>query len=253
MKYPVNKQVAVIWLLFAVSEGFISTQLPWQRDDASFTRLFLNKDQKIVFGSDDSSIEAGGIGSDEDEEYAKKQRERQAVIDNVLEAQDLEFKEARRRKKWGDFADAKTKEDIMKVEQSIKTRIALENKQKSEQARLQGINLEILEAQDTVSEENGNLKIRAGSGSELWYNKMDEDLQEEWDALERGNDDIVAADGQQESTDTVQVNGKIISKDALQGVRVGSAGGWSLEVFPGDFVVHRKYGIGRFERTCLRK
>lgn len=25
-----------------------------------------------------------------------------------------------------------------------------------------------------------------------------------------------------------------------------------MEVFPGDFVVHRKYGIGRFERTCLR-
>ena len=143
----------------------------------------------------------------------------------------------------------------MKVEQSLKTRIALENKQKSEQARLQGVDLEVLEAQpqDSVSDENGNLKIRPGSGSELWYNKMDEDLQDEWEALERGNDDVVAADGQQESTDTVQVNGKIVSKDALQGVRVGSAGGWSLEVFPGDFVVHRKYGIGRFERTCLRK
>jgi len=28
--------------------------------------------------------------------------------------------------------------------------------------------------------------------------------------------------------------------------------GWSLEVFPGGFVVHRKYGIGRYEQTVLK-
>jgi len=37
-----------------------------------------------------------------------------------------------------------------------------------------------------------------------------------------------------------------------QGTYVGSAGGWSLEVFPGDFVVHRKYGIGRFEGVVVK-
>lgn len=37
-----------------------------------------------------------------------------------------------------------------------------------------------------------------------------------------------------------------------QGTYVGSAAGWSLEVFPGDFVVHRKYGIGRFEGIVLK-
>jgi len=31
-----------------------------------------------------------------------------------------------------------------------------------------------------------------------------------------------------------------------KGISVGSAGGWSLEVFQGDYVVHRKYGIGEF-------
>jgi hypothetical protein len=64
----------------------------------------------------------------------------------------------------------------------------------------------------------------------------------------------------EENTDTglllgVQLDtstGKIVNTENLAGVRVGSAGGWSLEVFPGDFVVHRKYGIGRFERTMLR-
>lgn len=226
-------------------------QLPYFKTTST---LWLQKDTKIVFGSDDSSVESG-ISTDEDEEYAKNQKERQKIIDDVLEKQDLEFKEARRRKKWGDFADAKTKEDILKVEQSIKSKIALENKQKTEQAKIQGVDLEVLEAQETtVTEDNGNIQIKAGSASssELWYNKMDEDLQEEWEAMEAGNEDIVAADGQQETTDTVQIDGKIVSKDTLQGVRVGSAGGWSLEVFPGDFVVHRKYGIGRFERTCLR-
>ena len=37
-----------------------------------------------------------------------------------------------------------------------------------------------------------------------------------------------------------------------QGTYVGSAAGWNLEVFPGDFVVHRKYGIGRFEGIVLK-
>jgi transcription-repair coupling factor (superfamily II helicase) len=39
--------------------------------------------------------------------------------------------------------------------------------------------------------------------------------------------------------------------DSNGGTFVGSAGGWSLEIFPGDFVVHRKYGIGKFERTVV--
>ena len=48
------------------------------------------------------------------------------------------------------------------------------------------------------------------------------------------------------------VNGKLTSREQLMGISVGSAGGWSLEVFPGDFVVHRKYGIGRYEKTVLK-
>lgn len=50
------------------------------------------------------------------------------------------------------------------------------------------------------------------------------------------------------------VNGKLIvnKQDLANGIRVGSAGGWSLEVFPGDFVVHRKYGIGRYDQTIIK-
>ena len=48
------------------------------------------------------------------------------------------------------------------------------------------------------------------------------------------------------------VNGRLTSREQRMGISVGSAGGWSLEVFPGDFVVHRKYGIGKYEKTVLK-
>ena len=49
------------------------------------------------------------------------------------------------------------------------------------------------------------------------------------------------------------VNGRLTSREQLMGISVGSAGGWSLEVYPGNFVVHRKYGFGRYERTLLHR
>jgi transcription-repair coupling factor len=50
------------------------------------------------------------------------------------------------------------------------------------------------------------------------------------------------------------INGELVLNESSlsNGIRVGSAGGWSLEVFPGDFVVHRKYGIGRYEQTIVK-
>ena len=125
-----------------------------------------------------------------------------------------------------------------------------------------------------------------------WHSEIDEDLAEEWNALLTNgqnsnknekknsvetsndtNDDIEEDDDEPDDEDDNPSNsrskpqlppplpddvvregrtGKLVARDALAGIRVGSAGGWTLEVFPGDFVVHRKYGIGRFERTCLR-
>ena len=99
-----------------------------------------------------------------------------------------------------------------------------ENKQKTVLAQLQGVQLEVLEPQDrAISEENGNIQISAGSTAFNWYDKMDEELQKEWEDLESGNEKV--ADGQQEAMDTLQVKGKIIPRESLQGVRVGSAGG----------------------------
>jgi transcription-repair coupling factor (superfamily II helicase) len=226
---------------------------------------------KELLGGDDDD---DGDYMDEEEEYDREQRERQRVVQELLKEQDEEFKEERRKMVWGEFAGAKTKEDIDKVKQSIKEKIDKENQIKAMVARQQhGVELEILDLPDSVDggsvfDDNGNVQIKAGSsGGKKWYDEMDEDLKQEWEAMEGGTtvgpayqdgdeldydgDDDDDDDQASTSADTIEVNGKIVSRDTLKGVRVGSAGGWTLEVFPGDFVVHRKYGIGRFERTCL--
>lgn len=118
-----------------------------------------------------------------------------------------------------------------------------ENEVKATLARETGITLELLEPKDdrgVYDEPEGGLRVASANGPTDWFKEIDEDLKQEWTEM--------GARG----TDTQLVDGKIVSRDALKGVRVGSAGGWTLEVFPGDFVVHRKYGIGRFEKTCLR-
>lgn len=211
--------------------------------------LMIRRDTEFIFGSD--SVNLSEDDDEEEDEYEKDQRKRRAVVTKILEKEDEKFKEERRKKNWGEFATAKTKDDILRVSRSIEEKVSKENEQKANVARLQGVELEVLEPQaGTISEDNGNIQISSGSSVWNWYDKMDEDLQKEWQDLESGNEQV--ADGQQDPTDTLQINGKVVSRETLQGVRVGSAGGWSLEIFPGDFLVHRKYGIGRFERTCLR-
>ncbi|CAJ1952380.1 unnamed protein product [Cylindrotheca closterium] len=233
-------------LIINASNAFINS-IPSDRRQLDTQLYNIRKNTRITFGSDQSVD-----GSDEEEAYVKDRAERDAIIEGVLKEQDEEFKEERRKKRWGEFADAKTKEDILKVEEKIKEAVALENQRKAALAQTQGVDMEVLEPVDTgVADDNGNIQIKAGSTSN-WYNQVDEELQEEWKALESGSEGVKVADGQNEAPETVEVDGKIVTRDTLQGVRVGSAGGWSLEVFPGDFVVHRKYGIGRFERTCLR-
>jgi transcription-repair coupling factor (superfamily II helicase) len=219
----------------------------------------LRPDTQITFGSDDDNPE-----EDEDDYYDEEEnqyiKKRDEVVQKALDEQDKEFREERRRKVWGDFADAKTAEDIEKVKQTLKEKIDKENKFKSQLAKQQGVDMEILEAPESdegfSDNDSSDFQIRSGSGKS-WYDNMDEDLKQEWAAMgEAGGD---ASDGEEESDekeessvtdDTVAIGGKIVSRDTLKGVRVGSAGGWTLEVFPGDFVVHRKYGIGRFEKTC---
>mmetsp|Transcript_62610 Transcript_62610/g.70003 ORF Transcript_62610/g.70003 Transcript_62610/m.70003 type:complete len:1159 (+) Transcript_62610:97-3573(+) len=223
--------------------------------------LGLRPDTRIDFGSEADIEEEEEDDDDDDVKYQKERYEREKLVKKVLNEQDKEFKEERRRKVWGEFADAKSKEDIVKVKQSLKEKIDRENKFKSMLAKQQGVEIEVLDAPEGgdggfIDVDGGNVQIKSGTGGRNWYDAMDDDLKQEWAAMDGDDDDATDADDddtdEEESaiTNTVAINGKIVSRDTLKGVRVGSAGGWALEVFPGDFVVHRKYGIGRFERTC---
>jgi transcription-repair coupling factor len=209
-------------------------------------------DIDVTFGSSNVTGVNWGFEEDDEDDVDTDRLRRKEKLASLLSEQDQEFKEQRRKKRWGAYANATTKQEIKKVEESVREKIAEENLAKALMAQRQGVQLEVLDPQENGGwDENGNIKIvsASASASNHYFNEVDKDLEKEWHALETGND---VADGQQQAVDTVQINGKIVSRDTLQGVRVGSAGGWELEVFPGDFVVHRKYGIGRFERTCLR-
>ena len=118
-----------------------------------------------------------------------------------------------------------------------------ENERKAEIAKASGVTLTILEATDDFSSQRSDSssidsKKITGRKPDSWFQEIDEQLSNELPQLG--------------SSDSRIVNGKLVSNEKQQGIQVGSAGGWNLEVFPGDFVVHRRYGIGRFEGTLLK-
>ena len=107
--------------------------------------------------------------------------------------------------------------------------------------------MEVLDPLDRIDESamfDGDVSVVLGSNNDrpkgASYAEMDQELQEEWNALVGGdpetNDDAAA---EMEDAAVQMKNGKLVKRDSIQGVRVGSAGGWTLEVYPGDFVVHR--------------
>lgn len=223
-------------------------------------------DSSLSFGSEEDNLE-----EDEEDYYEQQENEyqarREAIVNKALEEQDKQFKEERRREVWGEFADAKTPEEIEAVKQKLKEKIDKENEFKAKVAKQQGIDMEMLEAKESdgsfFDTDNEGMTKSMNRFGKSWHQSMDDELKEEWAAMGEGRSESLEGVGEDDSDDeeeekdtssitddTVAVDGKIVTRDALKGVRVGSAGGWTLEVFPGDFVVHRKYGIGRFEKTC---
>lgn len=95
-------------------------------DPSKQTRLYGNMNQdpmrfdmSVTFGSDDDD----DFGTEEDE-FRSEQASRKAKIEALLQEQDVEFKEERRRKKWGKFANATTKEEIRALEEMERDQIA---------------------------------------------------------------------------------------------------------------------------------
>lgn len=160
---------------------------------------------------------------------------------------------------------------------TLTTHIEIETK--VEIAKQSGVTLTMLEPAETMTSatsdndesSNGNksnFNPTIGiAGKSSWFANEDEmniDLESEFQSLKdqsESTDDMSTPTAStttaaSESNDKEEaprfVNGKLTSREQLMGISVGSAGGWSLEVFPGDFVVHRKYGIGRYEKTVLK-
>lgn len=132
-------------------------------------------------------------------------------------------------------------------------------------AKEAGVTLTMLEPADTDDEnkngsnnkdEKSNFNPTIGAtGKTSWFASDDIDLESEFQSLPKTGNGASGVEGEgnllKEDGPRI-VNGKLTTREQLMGISVGTAGGWSLEVFPGDFVVHRKYGIGRYERTVLK-
>mmetsp|Transcript_5924 Transcript_5924/g.8618 ORF Transcript_5924/g.8618 Transcript_5924/m.8618 type:complete len:1175 (+) Transcript_5924:291-3815(+) len=187
-------------------------------------------------------------------EEDKDTMERQKKIQEILEKDDQEWREQRRKQKMGKYADVKNMEEWKKLEEEERMRIERENKRKAKIAEQAGVTLDLLEKEPSTTEESNlkqtNLYARKKSS---WFEELDNDLNNELEAeLSNFHNDAKQNGEETEDMGPRFVNGKLVGRDQQMGVRVGSAGGWSLEVFPGDFVVHRKYGIGRFDKTIVK-
>ena len=134
--------------------------------------------------------------------------------------------------------------------------------------------MQVLEPKDSLDsgsgnsffEDNGNVQISAGSKG--WFAEMDEDIQAEWRELtlsssssdkdgddNNDNDDDNDDDHDHGQSTTTALDaaldvtmddstGKIVARDALAGVRVGSAGGWTVRVlFHVAFVFERPVSL----------
>ena len=191
-------------------------------------------------------VSTSGFGGVAEGDADETPEQRQARIESMLEADDQEWRDQRRREKMGRYADASSREELEQIAAEERKEIAQENERKAKAASEQGVSLEMLDPVDSAGDvtaggvDGFNIKGRSRS----WFDDVDKELRQEMDQLG-------VANGDSEGGPTM-IDGKVMSRDKLQGVRVGSAGGWQLEIYPGDFVVHRKYGIGRFEKTVLQ-
>eukprot|EP00986_Skeletonema_menzelii_P002138 scaffold593_cov147-Skeletonema_menzelii.AAC.9 len=183
--------------------------------------------------------------SEEDESNAA----RQAKIQQLMAEDDAKWQEERRKRLLGKYATVESWEEVEKLQKEDREKEMKEIDMKVNLAKEAGVTLTMLEPTDgaaTGGIDGGSSDSKVDFGrtkSSSWFGP------EEGLALDlpevKGGDDAMREDGPR------VVNGHITSREQLMGISVGSAGGWSLEVFPGDFVVHRKYGIGRYERTVL--
>jgi len=96
--------------------------LPLQRPYTPSTKLYdahpHRFDIDVVFGSTD-------VEGDEDElSNQREQDARRQAISSLLKEQDDEFREERRKRKWGKYANATSKQDVEALEEEERNEIA---------------------------------------------------------------------------------------------------------------------------------
>jgi len=189
----------------------------------------------------------------QEESFRNEDREnaqRQMKIQEILERDDVEYKDKRRKERFGKFADAKSKEDWERLAKEESDKVEKENFEKTQIAQQSGVSFTLIQSDSPLDDDappipERSYTVDSSSNQDKpqippWLDDMDADLNSELQRATAGKGDNRI------------INGKLVNRqDVAMGIRVGSAGGWSLEVFPGDFVVHRKFGIGRFDKTVL--
>jgi len=80
----------------------------------------MRKDMNVVFGSGADEEDIDTVEGDRQRE----QQERMAKIETLLETQEQEFRDERRRKVWGKFSNATTREEVEILEREEALEIA---------------------------------------------------------------------------------------------------------------------------------
>lgn len=227
--------MTTLWLLLGSCTAFLSPHTTRYR---SSNKLYVYSDTSlpdVVFGSANQSS-GSTWGMEEDEDDLQAASSHAAQVQALLDQDDQHYRQTTRKNAlWGDFANITNAQEFERAKEQLAQRQSLQVAQQQQLAAEYNISFELLEAPDYVDD---SVLIKSGSSSSSWFSQMDQELADEWRQLV-GND----------NTTLLPIPTK---SHAQGGIRVGSAGGWSLEIFVGDFVVHRKYGIGRFEGTALR-
>eukprot|EP00934_Nitzschia_sp_Nitz4_P003378 Nitzschia sp. Nitz4//scaffold86_size83305//57770//61093//NITZ4_005268-RA/size83305-exonerate_est2genome-gene-0.40-mRNA-1//1//CDS//3329559268//3368//frame0 len=191
------------------------------------------------------------IGVQERMPNTTEEQHRQAVVQKFLDIQDAEFKEERRKVRWGDFYLARNRADIFDIEKQQRQRIAAEHQQILDFATQRGITMQMIDPQITNEDLMGKIveiKVYPVAKFKPWYHAMDQDLEKEWEQIENPTSCDVET---LPPTNTVHLDGVVTSREALRGFRITRKGGSTLDLNPGDYVVHQKFGIGRFQGFAI--
>jgi len=180
-------------------------------------------------------------------DFLNENKQKRQYIEKVLEEDEKNYRLKKRRERLGKYANVTTASEFATLEKIETQEREWEHNRTIELAKSVGVTLQSIPPRPPASSTDGE-----GRALTLSTEAREKAKSLGWDGGGVVDLDLEDDDGELDLEPSVK-NGKIVTKaENVEGIKVGSAGGWSLEVFPGDFVVHRKYGIGRFDGTTTK-